>query len=605
MFNILLGGAAGQGVETTGAVIEKILKSNGYNVFVTRDLMSRVRGGHNFSTLRFGRSPVIAHDHAVDGILAVNQETIDLHIKDLREDGFIIADDGFKTDDPRAIMLPMTKTAKQLGNPRVASSVAVGALIRLFDLPVEALREILEETLKPEYVEINMEAAKAGYNSVTYERGESSRRKANHLGSNNGGNNQEGGNYGYSDWITLNSSEAIALGALAAGLQFYTAYPMSPSTKIMEYLAGMQYEANIVVEQAEDEIAAMNAAVGASYAGAVSMVGTSGGGYQLMVEAMASAGMMEIPAVTVIAMRPGPVTGLPTRTEQGDLNLAIFAGNGEYPKMVLAVKDQSDAFYQTARAHHIAQKYQMPVVLLTDQYLSDGTATVKPLDLSAIEKVRVSASDEEALAYRDDPVNRRGDEIFGEMKESELAAAEYKRYRLTEDGISPRLLPGNPKAFVNADTDSHDEYGFINEASHVRIAQMDKRMRKLDRLTAEDLIDAEQIGTAGSDIVLVAWGSMYGPLKEAIDELAEQGVKVSALVYGDLWPLPAERIEAEAKNAVHIINVEQNFSGQLGSLIQRQTGIAMTDSVLKYDGRPLSPAEISGAVLKTVEKGGV
>ncbi|HHU07808.1 MAG TPA: 2-oxoacid:acceptor oxidoreductase subunit alpha [Clostridiaceae bacterium] len=602
MFNILLGGAAGQGVETTSAVIEKILKANGYNVFVTRDLMSRVRGGHNFSTLRFGRNPVIAHDHTVDGILAVNQETIDLHIKDLREDGFIIADDGFITDDARAIMLPMTKTAVELGNPRVASSVAVGALIRLFDLPVEALREILEETLKPEHVEINMEAAKAGYESVTYEQGESSRRKADDT-DDKSETSQENAHHDYSDWITLSSSEAIALGALAAGLQFYSAYPMSPSTKIMEYLAGIQYEANIVVEQAEDELAAINAVVGASYAGAVAMVSTSGGGYQLMVEGMASAGMMEIPTVTVIAMRPGPVTGLPTRTEQGDLNLAIFAGNGEYPKMVLAVKNQSDAFYQTARAHHIAQKYQMPVVILTDQYLSDGTATVEPLDLSLIEKVRVSASDEEALAYRDDPANQRGDEKFGEMKESELAANEYKRYRLTEDGISPRLLPGHPKAFVSVDTDSHDEYGFINEAAEARIAQMDKRMRKLVKLIAEDLTDAEQIGTAGSDIVLVAWGSMHGPLKEAVNELAKQGVNVSALVYGDLWPLPTEKIKAEAENAAHIINVEQNFSGQLAGLIRRQTGIAMTDSVLKYDGRPLSASEISGAVLRIVKKG--
>lgn len=603
MFNILLGGAAGQGIETTGAVIEKMLKANGYNVFVTRDLMSRVRGGHNFSTLRFGRNPVIAHDHTVDGILAVNQETIDLHVKDLREDGFIIADDEFETDDPRAIMLPMTKTGKELGNPRVASTVAVGALIRLLDLPHEALREIFEETLKPEHVEINMAAAKAGYDSITYEQGESARRRANSSVNNQEQVNREQEKPDYSEWLTLNSSQAIALGALAAGLQFYSAYPMSPSTKIMEYLAGMQYEANIVVEQAEDELAAMNAVIGASYAGAVSMVGTSGGGYQLMVEAMTSAGMMEIPIVTVIAMRPGPVTGLPTRTEQGDLDLAIFAGNGEYPKMVLAVKNQSDAFYQTGRAHHIAQKYQIPVVLLTDQYLSDGTATVEPLDLSRIEKVRVSASDEEALAYRDDPENQRGEEMFGEMKESELAADEYKRYRITEDGISPRLLPGHPKAFINADTDSHDEYGFINEAADVHTAQMDKRLRKLDKLIAEDLTDAEQIGTAGSDILLVAWGSMHGPLKEAIDDLAEEGVKVSALVYGDLWPFPTEKIKAEAKNAAHIINIEQNFSGQLAGLIRRQTGIAMTDSVLKYDGRPLSPAEIAGAVLKIVKKG--
>lgn len=601
MFNILLGGAAGQGIETTGAVIEMILKANGYNVFVTRDLMSRVRGGHNFTTLRFGREPVVAHDHKVDLIMAMNQDTIDFHLENLSEQGFIIADDKFETDDPRAIMLPMTDTAKDLGNPRVASSVAVGALIRLFDLPEEALREIFGKALRAEFVDINMAAAKAGFEAVTLEQGEAARRKANSRANSNGELIPEDERKDYSDWIIINANRAIALGALSAGLQFYTAYPMSPSTGIMEYLAGMQNEANIVVEQAEDELAAMNAVVGASYAGAVSMVGTSGGGYQLMVEAMASAGMMEVPAVTVIAMRPGPVTGLPTRTEQGDLDLAIFAGNGEYPKMVIAVKNQSDAFYQANRAHHIAQKYQTPVVLLTDQYLSDGAATIEPFDLSKVEKVTVGATDEEALTYRDDPAHERGDVMHGETKASELAAGEYKRYRITEDGISPRLLPGNPNAFVAADTDDHDEYGFINEASDVRIAQMDKRMRKHYKMLAEDVIDAEQIGTAGSDVVIVAWGSLCGPLTEAVADLKKLGIEVSVLVYGDLWPFPVEKIEAEAKNAKHIINVEQNYSGQLGNLIRRQTGIAMTDSILKYDGRALSPDEIASQVQEIVK----
>ncbi|NLA72194.1 MAG: 2-oxoacid:acceptor oxidoreductase subunit alpha [Clostridiaceae bacterium] len=601
MFNLLLGGAAGQGIETTSAVIEKILKANGYNVFVTRDLMSRVRGGHNFSTLRFGREPVTAHDHRVDGILAVNQETIDLHLEDLREDGFIIADDQLRTNDPRVILLPMSETGKNLGNPRVASSVAVGALVRLFDLPQEALRPILEESLKAQYVDINLEAVKVGYEAVTMEQGEVSRLKANSHGRGRGELIPKKDQRDYSQWMIVNSNQAIALGALAAGLNFYSAYPMSPSTSIMEYLAGMQNEANIVVEQAEDELAAINAVVGASYAGAVSMTGTSGGGYQLMVEGISSAGMMEIPSVTVIAMRPGPVTGLPTRTEQGDLELAIFAGNGEYSKMVLAIKHHRDAFYQTARAHHLAQRYQMPVIILCDQYLSDGSATVEPFDLDKVDKVRVAATDEEALAYRADPAHERSDRIVGEIEETELASDEYKRYRVTEDGISPRLLPGHPHAFVSADTDAHDDYGFINETAANRKAQMEKRMRKLDKFSAEDLQDAEQIGTPGSDVLLIAWGSLYGPLLEAVHDLQEEGVEVSALVYGDLWPFPTANVEAEAENATHIINVEQNFSGQLGNLIRRQTGIAMTDSLLKYDGRALSPEEIVSAVLEIIK----
>ncbi|MDD2364337.1 MAG: 2-oxoacid:acceptor oxidoreductase family protein, partial [Eubacteriales bacterium] len=223
MFNILLGGAAGQGIETTGAVIEKILKANGYNVFVTRDLMSRVRGGHNFSTIRFGREPVVAHDHKVDCIMAMNQETIDLHVKDLNENGFIIADDSFESDDPRVIFLPMQTTGKELGNPRVASSVAVGALIRLLDLPEEALRDIFEKALRPQYVDINMEAAKVGFNAVSLEQGEAARKKANSRANGNGELIPEAERRDYSEWIMINANQAIALGALAAGMQFYSA----------------------------------------------------------------------------------------------------------------------------------------------------------------------------------------------------------------------------------------------------------------------------------------------------------------------------------------------------------------------------------------------
>ena len=600
MFNLLIGGAAGQGIETTGNVIEKILKANGYNVFVTRDVMSRVRGGHNFTTLRFGREPVTTHDHKVDGILAVNQESIDLHIDDLREDGFIIADESFTTDDPRAIKLPMTQTGKDLGNPRVSSSVAVGALVKMFDLPEEALQAIFEQTLRPQYVEINMEAAKVGFQAVTDEQGEYARSTANSHGRGRGAEIPADERRDYSDWLILNGNQAIGMGALAAGLQFYAAYPMSPATSIMEYLASVQTEANIVVEQAEDELAGMNMAVGASYAGAVAMTGTSGGGYTLKVEAMAMAGMIEVPVVTAISMRPGPVTGLPTRTEQGDLELAIFAGNGEYPKMVIAVKNHSDAFYQAARAHKMAQKYQMPVVLLIDQYLSDGSATVEPFDLDAVERVTVSATAEEALGYAEGET--RAAQPTGEITEADLAPAEYKRYRLTEDGISPRLLPGNPHAFVSADTDEHDEYGFITEDATVRVQQMDKRMRKLDKLRAEDLQEPDQLGTAGADVLLVAWGSLHGTLLEAVRELEARGIKPSVLVYGDMWPLPTERFLQEAEHATQIINIEQNFSGQLGHLITRETGVRMTDSILKYDGRPISAEEICDAVASKIAR---
>lgn len=593
MFNLLIGGAAGQGIETTGGVFEKYLKNNGFNIFSTKDVMSRVRGGHNFTTMRFSRRPVKTHDYKIDGILALNQNSIDFHIDQLNENGFILADEGFESDDSRVIFLPMNDIAKDIGNVRVASSVAVGALIRLFGLPRDRMAEIFGLSLREDLVDINVQAAERGYDLITDEQVERNRQLLPE---------DTGEDADYSDWLVMNGNNALALGAIAAGLKFYSAYPMSPATSVLVTLASVMDEAGIVVEQAEDELAGINMAVGASYAGAVAMTGTSGGGFALKIEGITQAGMQEVPVVIVDAMRPGPVTGLPTRTEQGDLDMAIFSGNGEFPKAVIAIKSHEDAFYQAARALNIAEKYQMPVILLTDQYLADGTATIPRFDLTKVKKVVPGATPEEALSYREG--YERGDDKMGETPEKNLAESEYKRYRITDNGISPRLLPGNPYAFVSADTDEHDEYGFITESAEVRVEQMDKRARKMDTYIAEDLHEPEQIGASESDILLVAWGSLHGTMLETADKLEAQGIKAKILVFGDVWPLPRKVFDEAARNAKHIINVEQNFSGQLGKLILRETGIAMTDSVLKYDGRPISSDEVVEQVSAIVDNAG-
>lgn len=603
MFNLLIGGAAGQGIDTVSGVFETYLKENGFSVFATRDLMSRVRGGHNFTTLRISKKPVHTHDFEVDGILALNQETIDAHTGDLRENGFILADKEFTCDDDRFIPLPMDEIAEEIGNPLVASSVALGVLLRIFDFDLENASALFGETMKESIVDINVEAAQKGFDLLSDEDVQTYRDVIGGTGRGGLETNVpvDEKEYDYRDHIVINANQAIALGALSAGLTYYAAYPMSPATSIMEYLASIKAGANIVVEQAEDELGAMNMAVGASYAGAVSMTGTSGGGFALMIESLAQAGMTETPVVVADAMRPGPVTGLPTRTEQGDLNMAIYAGNGQVQKMVIAVKNHEDAFYQANRAHHIAQKYQMPVILLTDQYLSDGTATVPAFDLDKVTPVYTSQSPEEALAYRED--YERGDKKTGEQTEKDLSESEYKRYRVTESGISPRLLPGNPYAFVSADTDEHDEYGFITEASDVRIEQMDKRNRKMTTLVESgDLQEPEVYGHKEGDIVLLAWGSLEGAVKEAVDELYyDDGLPVKALIFGDVWPLPGMALEDHARNARVVINVEQNPDGQLGGLIQKEKGIGTTASILKYDGRALSSTEIRNQVKEILE----
>ncbi len=547
MFNLLVGGAAGQGVETTVGILERLLKQSGCGTFAMRDLMSRIRGGHNFSRLRFGEEVPDSHSELLDGIIALNEETAEIHRPNLKPDGFILCDDSIKTDDQRAIRIDMTAIAKELGNPRVSGSVAVGAAAKLFGVPVteDSLRNVFNKTVKANYVEINIKAAQAGYEAVPP--------KFEHPGGDSSGN------------MIISGNQAVSLGALAAGVQFYSAYPMSPSTPIMEYLALKSNEAGIVVEQAEDEIAAVNMAIGASFAGARAMTGTSGGGFSLKVEALGLAGMTETPLVLVDAQRPGPATGLPTRTEQADLQFVISASQGEFPRMVIALRNHEDAFYQTVRAFNLAEKYQIPVILLTDQYLADSTASVPVFDYSRIE------------LYEPEDVPFEG---------------EYARYRYSDNGISPRKFPGTRDGFVNADSDEHDEHGRIIEDSETRIRMMDKRMKKL-KLLGEELQEPAQLGDKTPEVLLLGWGSIYGPLKEAVNLLNLKGEKrYGALVFGDVWPLPQKLLTQSAASAAKIINVEQNYTGQLASLIRAETGIKTDASILKYDGRQLSGEEI-------------
>lgn len=547
MYNLLIGGAAGQGIDTTAAILEKLLKRSGYNVFTTRDFMSRVRGGHNFSLIRFGTEAVYSHSNQLDGIIALNDETVELHRDKLTENGFILCDSTLATTDPKAIKINMSEAAKSLGNPRVSGSIAVGAILKLFGENLDYVREVMRAFVKEQYLEINLQAVENGYQSVES--------RFPHLQ----------GEFG--DWMILSGSKALSLGAIAAGLKFYSAYPMSPSTPIMEYLAAKGDQAGIVVEQAEDEIAAINMAIGASYAGARAMTGTSGGGFSLMVEALGLSGMAEIPLVVVDVQRPGPVTGLPTRTEQSDLKFVISASQGEFPRMVIAVRSHTDAFYQTIRAFDLAEKYQIPVLLLSDQYLGDASATVKPFDLSNIQVAAPAAAHE--------------------------GNGTYLRYQYTENGVSPRLIPGKTKNFVAIDSDEHDERGWITESSEVRSRMMEKRMKKLESLRQE-LQEPEFIGDDSFETLLIGWGSTYGPIAEAVNLLNEKSRgKYAALVFGDIYPLPQKLLQEKAAAAHKIINIEQNATGQLAGLIREQTGIVCSESVLKYDGRQISGEEIA------------
>lgn len=547
-YNVLIGGSAGQGMDTVSGLFEKLLQRSGYYVFSNKDYMSRIRGGHNFIQVRFGTEPVYGHETEVDLILALNEETLKVHQHKLKEGGSLIADQGVLFSHPALVAAPLNEKAKELGNQRVFTSVAFGVLVKYFGLGVETAHQVLSERfggLAP----VNQAAFDQGYDW-----GQVKRQLPVGTAENQ---------------ILLNGNQALALGAIAGGLSFYAAYPMTPSTSVMDFLSEHQNAGGFVVEQAEDEIAGINMALGASFAGVRAMTGSSGGGLSLMTESLGLAGIMETPLVVINVQRPGPATGLPTRTEQSDLSFLLTASHGEIPRMIIAVRNPEDAFYQAARALNLADKYQMLVILMSDQYLADYNLTVPEFDFGRIAIERWIADG-------------------SQLAEGEL----YKRYLLTEDGLSPRLLPGMVKnQIVITDSDEHDEFGHITESAEVRIAMMNKRMNRL-RLLQADLQEPNHYGLEQPDYLLVGWGSTEGPIREAVELLRSEGLSVGALVFGDVYPLPQGRLTELAAGAKAVINIEQNFTGQLAKLIRQETGIKCEPSLLKYDGRQISAMDI-------------
>lgn len=552
-FNILVGGSAGQGMDTISDFLEKVLKLKGYYVFSNKDYMSRARGGNNFTQIRVSEEPIYTHSNKLDFIIALDKNTAEFHVDRLQEKGAILLDEGVKFEHEKVISLPLVKLSNELGLSRAFGMMAIGVTMKYFGLSLDGFERFIPTKYTEQVRNINIEAVKKGYDLID------SRYDAV---------NNEG-----ADTLLLNGNTSIALGAMAAGLNFYSAYPMTPATSVMTYLSKKQVEAGIVVEQVEDEIAAINMAIGASYAGARAMTGSSGGGFSLMVEALGLAGIMETPLVVVDSQRPGPATGLPTRTEQSDLSFLLTASHGEFPRMVMSVRNAEDAFYQTFRALNLAEKYQTLALILTDQYLADAKVTVPTFKLDDL-KIENHIADGKVLAEGED----------------------YKRYKLTDNGISPRLIPGKvPGQVVLVDSDEHDEYSHITESAEVRIAQMEKRMNKLE-LMKKDMLEPEYFGVESPEILLVGWGSTYGALNEAIEILKGEGVKIGALSFGDIYPLPTEKLTKYASKAKAIVNVEQNYTGQLGKLITQETGILMNKSILKYDGRQINGEELVARV---------
>lgn len=563
MYNILIGGAAGDGIETTAAVLEETLKSMGYNVFSTRDFMSRVRGGHNFNNIRFGTESVHTHIKELDGLIAVNEESFNLHKDDLKADGFILCNPSLKVDHPNLIKLDSKTLAKEAGNTKAEGSVIIGALVRLYDLDLKKAEEVFNHYFPEHILEANIKSLNLGYQAVSplFKAD-----KANDL----------------SNHVMLNGAEAMGAGALAGNMRFYTAYPMSPATTVLNYFNKVKEEANIVVEQAEDEIAAVNQAIGGFAAGARSMTATSGGGFALMVEALGLSGIAEIPLVVANVQRPGPATGLPTRTEQSDLRFTIHASQGEFPKMVISPQNHKEIYHQTWRAFDIAEKYQIPVILLSDQYLADSSS-VLPMGEMLDHK-----------AYEIKPLNQ---DVKIEADEHGV----YKRYQYTETGISPLKYYGDKDYLVKLDSDEHTEYGVITESADVRNKMVEKRARKLE-LLKEELIEPLFVGDENPDVLVVGFGSTYEAIKQAVLHLNKtEDIKYAALSFGDVFPLPTINLKKYAKIAKKVVSVEQNFNGQFAGIVREEILIDCRPGLLKYDGRQMSSQEIIEA-LKLIGK---
>ena len=561
--NIVIGGEAGQGLKTLSNILSKTFFKMGFKIYSSKDYMSRVRGGHNFMSIRVGTEELTGPTTDEDILLALNEETIERHQDNVTDDGVIVYD-GETDVDADVVTVDAGDIAKEIGNSKVANTVFVGALLKLLDLDLDVTKKVLKDYFADkgeEIAKVNAEALEQGYEAVNNQFSLPEVEKEE-------------------EEMLISGNQAVGLGAVMAGVKFYSAYPMTPSTGIMNYIASKENELGIVVEQAEDEIAAINMAIGASYSGVRAMTGTSGGGFSLMNEGLGLAGITETPLVIAEVQRPGPATGLPTRTGQGDLSFVINASQGEFPLMVMAPRTAEDAFYQTMRAFNLAENYQIPVIILSDTFLADSKKNISELDIEQVEIESGFMSDEEAAEVED-----------------------YKRYELTEDGISPLAYPGQLEDdVVLVDSDEHDEYGHIIEDAETRNKMVEKRDAKLQKLASEEITEPEYCGTEEADYVLVSWGSTYGPALEAQELLQEDGAEVGLLSFNDLWPLPTQKIEELAEDDTELIVVENNYTAQFAKLLRAETGINAEHNILKYDGRPFTGAEIYNRIQAEVIK---
>ena len=577
-FNWKIGGEAGYGIMTTGTVISKIATRSGYHIFSYFEYPSLIRGGNNTVEVVFSDDEITASKWKVNMLVCLNKETFDLHKHRLSKDSIVMYDpDSFEPDiECKKVPLPLKKIKeKQEIHQQMLNTVSVGASIAMLGGDVGIFEDILKHQFArkgQEVVDFNIKLARVGFDQI----------KADNVTPLNILSKKSE----TPEKLVLTGNDAFSIGTAGADCKYYAAYPMTPSSSILMSLAAWQDKTQMVVRHSEDEIAVINSALGASFAGARSSVGTSGGGFALMVEALSYAGVAEIPIVVFLGMRPGPATGMPTWTEQGDLLFATQAGHGEFPKIVLAPGDVSEMIELTLTAFDLADFYQLPVIVVSDKFLCES---YKDVLKEVIEKKLKNYTP------------NRG-KIVAKTNQSP-----YLRYKYEEDGVSEMLIPGQKGAFYQANSYEHIEDTHTTEESEPRKKQVEKRNKKWDTYLNKLKVKSEKLEVGGNvffegpkiygdpnaDTVFVSWGGTKGIVLEAQKMLAsEHNKNIAFLHFTHMYPLDEELVKSHFNNHTRYILVENNSHAQFGQLLRMQTGIDIKEKLLKYDGRPFFPEEI-------------
>jgi 2-oxoglutarate ferredoxin oxidoreductase subunit alpha len=563
-----VGGQQGEGIESTGEIFATAMNRKGYYLYGYRHFSSRIKGGHTNNKIRVSTTPVHAISDDLDILIAFDQETIEVNHHEMREDSVILADSKAKPEKPedckaQLIDLPFTATAKDLGTALMKNMVAVGATCSLMNLDTATFESLITNMFEKKgnkVVEMNIQALNEGYRLMQEQ-----------LDTVTG--DFELNNTNEDPHLYMIGNDAIGLGALSAGSRFMAAYPITPASEIMEYMIENLPKVGGAVVQTEDEIAAANMAIGSNYAGVRSFTASAGPGLSLMMEAIGLSGMTETPFVVINTQRGGPSTGLPTKQEQSDLMQMIYGTHGDIPKIVVAPTDAEDAFYLTMEAFNLAETYQCPVIVLSDLQLSLGKQTVKQLDYNKIE------------------INR-GELLQSDIERDEDDKAYFKRYALTESGVSPRPIPGLKGGIHHVTGVEHNEEGKTSEAADNRQQQMEKRMRKTQHLLINEPVELDEAHSE-ADILYIGFISTKGAIQEGKERLEKQDIKVNHLQIRQLHPFPNKIIQEAVDKASKVVVAEHNYQGQLANIIKMNVNLG--DKLVnqtKYDGTPFLPHEI-------------